>query len=152
MLLAEMRSWRVVDGVGRQLLCPLLLGLRTSTEFLSGMSRTGILSTLHVALRSNCFSYSVLVNMLNWSQSYKHYKTDLWHLDKLSCRWHHQQAWVELRWTSLLICNFLCNRFLSSQIFDVNWTYKREWQQTNKTQAVAKTGRGAGSRVASQGF
>ncbi len=30
------------------------------------------------------------------------FKTGLWRLDKLSCRWHHQLAWVELRRTSLL--------------------------------------------------
>ncbi len=65
-------------------------------------------------------------------------KTDLWCLDKLSCRRHHPLAWVELRRSSLHRCNFPCNRLASSWIFGTNWIQKRE--TTNKIKHESRTG------------
>ncbi len=58
--------------------------------------------------------------------------------DSSVCRRRCQPAWVELRQTSLLRCNFPCNRFVSLWILGANWTYERGRQQMKEVANQSK--------------
>ncbi len=78
------------------------------------------------------------------------FKSGLWRL-KLSCRWHRQTAWVEMRRTSLQCCNFLCHFFGLVVILWNKLDLKESNNKQNKIRARAKTGMGRWSIVASWG-